>query len=99
MFLFEKFNDKFTIFTDKSVTFFGLLLFLCLNILIPLGGLAAVLLIGWRYGIKQGIAHLKEGAEKLFQNIPILETYFWVSIKYIAPIVIILIMLDALGIF
>ncbi|CCB89188.1 uncharacterized sodium-dependent transporter yhdH [Simkania negevensis Z] len=80
-------------------TFFGLLLFLCLNILIPLGGLAAVLLLGWRWGIKNAIAHLKEGAESLFKNYPFIEIYFRFSIKYLAPIVIILIMLDALGIF
>jgi NSS family neurotransmitter:Na+ symporter len=67
--------------------------------LIPLGGLAAVLLLGWRWGIKNAIAHLKEGAESLFKNYPFIEIYFRFSIKYLAPIVIILIMLDALGIF
>lgn len=80
-------------------TFFGLLLFLCLNILIPLGGLLAVILIGWRWGIKNALAHLKEGAENLFKNYPFLKAYFWISIKYVAPLVIVLIMLDALGIF
>lgn len=80
-------------------TFFGFLLFLCLNILIPLGGLCAVILIGWRWGMKKAILHLKEGTGNLFKNYPILEIYFKVSIKYIAPLVIVLIMLDALGVF
>lgn len=80
-------------------TFFDVLIFLCLNILIPLGGLAAVILVGWRWGIKKGLAHLKEGAENLFKNYPFLEIYFHFSIRYLAPFIIILIMLDAFDIF
>ena len=81
-----------------GMTFFNFLIFLCLNILIPLGGLAAVILVGWRWGIKKALAHLKQGAEGLFENYPFLEYYFKVSIKYVAPVIIVLILLDALGI-
>lgn len=79
--------------------FFDFLLFLCLNILIPIGGLAAVILVGWKWGMNNGIRHLKEGASTLFKNYPVIETYFRISIKYLAPFIIILIMIDALGLF
>jgi NSS family neurotransmitter:Na+ symporter len=80
-------------------TFFELLLFLCLNILIPLGGLSAVILLGWRWGLKKGMSHIREGAENFFKNYPFIGTYLRLSIKYIAPVLIVLIMLDALGLF
>ena len=70
--------------------------FICVNVLIPLGGLAAVILIGWRLGIKKGLTHLKEGAETLFDNYPGVKFYFHVSIKYLAPLIIFLILLDNL---
>lgn len=79
--------------------FFNLLLFLCLNILIPLGGLAAVILVGWRWTFKKAFPHLKEGAEPLFKRAPGLKWYFELSMRYIAPLIIVIIMLDALGIF
>lgn len=80
-------------------TFFSFLIFLCLNVLIPVGGFAAVILVGWKWGIKNAVNHLKEGAETLFQSYPILKTYFYISIKYLAPFIIVVIMFDALGIF
>lgn len=79
--------------------FFNLLLFLCLNILIPIGGLAAVILVGWRWSFKNAFLHLREGAETLFRNHPYLKWYFEISIKYIAPLIIVLVLLDSLGVF
>ncbi len=70
--------------------------FICVNILIPLGGLAAVILVGWRLGIKKGLNHLKEGAETLFDTYPKSKLYFHISIKYLAPLIIFLILLDNL---
>ncbi|MBI3211115.1 MAG: hypothetical protein HYZ47_00275 [Simkania negevensis] len=84
--------------TFLGKTFFDLLLFLSVNILVPLGGLAAVLLVGWRWGIKEGLFHLQEGAGALFENYPFLSLYFRLSIKYLAPLIIVIILLDAIGI-
>jgi NSS family neurotransmitter:Na+ symporter len=86
-------------FTLFGKNFFNLLLFLCLNILIPLGGLAAVILVGWRWTFKNAFLDLKEGAEGLFKIYPPLKWYFEISIKYIAPLIIVIVMLDALGVF
>ena len=78
---------------------FDLLSYLCVNILIPIGGFAAVILVGWRWGQKGTLQHLREGAEAFFKAHPILEKSFFMSIKYVAPLFIIFVMLDALGIF
>ncbi len=78
-------------------TIFELLLWVCLHLLIPLGGLAAVILVGWRSETKHSTAHLRAGAEGLFKNYPWLERYFRISIKVVAPLAIGVVMLDALG--
>ena len=85
----------------KDMTFFGknffnLLLFLCLNILIPIGGLAAVILVGWRWGFRQAFPNLREGAERLFKNHPVLKWYFHFSVRYIAPLIIVIVMLRSI---
>ena len=78
-------------------TFFEILLFSCLHVLIPLGGLAAVLLVGWRWGIRASSKHLKEGAEGFFDRYPLFPYYFRFSIQVIAPAAILLVMFDAFG--
>lgn len=88
----------------KNVTLFGLNIFelvsfLCVNILIPIGGLLAVILVGWRYGIKKGIAHLEEGTKAFFNRITFFKWYIRIGIKYVAPVLIIFILLDLLGFF
>ncbi|MDN3507259.1 MAG: sodium-dependent transporter [Simkaniaceae bacterium] len=80
-------------------TIFSAVLNLCINILIPLGGLAAVLLVGWRWGIKKALHHMETGSHGLFKRFPFLRGYFRIGIKYVAPVIILIIMLDALGLF
>ena len=79
------------IFADS--TLFGMtpltgMSFLCSNILIPFGGFAAVVLVGWSWGIKQGVEALQEGAEPYFKKNKWLTSYFWFCIKYLAPVLI-----------
>lgn len=82
-----------------DLTIFQGVLGLCVNILIPLGGLAAVLLVGWRWGIAKALKHMEAGSGGMFERYPILRGYFRIGIKYLAPLVILLVMLDALGVF
>lgn len=86
-------------FTLFGMTFFNLVLFLCVNILIPLGGLAAVILIGWRWGLKKAMDHLREGSGGLLDRRPIIRHYLCFGMKYLAPLIILFVMLDALGVF
>lgn len=79
-----------------GMTFLELMDFLATGILIPIGGLFAVLLVGWRWGIGKALLNLKEGAEETFAKNPWLGKYFWFCFKYTAPILIGLILLNEL---
>jgi NSS family neurotransmitter:Na+ symporter len=83
-------------YTVGGMTFLDGLNALCSDILIPIGGLFAVILVGWRWGSSKAIIQLKQGAESLFKKHPHLETYFWFCFKFSAPVLIIFILLKAL---
>lgn len=70
---------------------------LCTNFLIPLGGFIAILLVGWFWGANHALQHLKEGAEVLLKRRPFLQKYFWVSFRYTAPVLMLLVFMHALG--
>lgn len=85
----------------KDVTFFGMtfldfMSFLATSILIPLGGLFAVVLVGWRWGVPKAIAQLKIGTTKLFERHQWISKYFWFCFKYSAPALIVLVLLNEL---
>lgn len=67
--------------------------------LIPLGGLAAVLLVGWRWGTHSSLTALRCGAEGQFRAHPWLAAYFWFCFKISAPFLILIVLMDALGVF
>jgi NSS family neurotransmitter:Na+ symporter len=69
------------------------------NMLIPIGGFLAVIMVGWIWGTKNALKSLKLGAEDLFEKHPIIEKYFWFCFKYSAPILIMIVFLHSLGIF
>ena len=73
--------------------------YLATNILIPLGGLFAVLLFAWKWGVPKALSHMRLGAEGLFDRHRWFRFYLIVSIKFIAPLIIILIFLQAIGVF
>lgn len=82
-----------TVFEFPILDFFG---FATTSIMIPIGGFLAVFLVGWRWGFQHAYTALKEGAVDYFRQRPWLKTYFWFSIKYSAPILIIFVFLHAL---
>ncbi|MBI5274674.1 MAG: sodium-dependent transporter [Chlamydiales bacterium] len=82
-----------------GMTFFELISNLCVNFLIPIGGLGAVLLVGWKWGLHYALRHIEEGAKDVFKQFNFLEKYLIFSIKYFCPIVIIVILMNILGIF
>lgn len=84
-------------FTLFGYNFFDAISYLSINILVPLGGLASVLLLGWRWGIKPALDHLNEGAGKIYRNFSSVRGYLKYSIKYFSPIIIALILLNLLG--
>lgn len=79
--------------------FVGFMDTLCSAFLIPLGGLAAVLLVGWIWGVDNAIKELKEGSGNFFDKKRWLLFYFWFCFKYCAPLLIVLVFLNAVGVF
>ena len=65
------------------------------NILVPVGGLWAVLLVGWKWGIKKSFKTLTAQSETSHSK-PLLYQYFKVGVKYSSPLFIILVLLDFL---
>ncbi len=80
-------------------SFFTLLSDFCVNSLIPLGGLIAVLAIAWKCPIKQTLEELKMGGGELFfKRYPFLPCYLHVAIKYLSPIIILFVVLNLYGV-
>ena len=87
----------------SGVQLFGLNLFelisaFAVNILIPLGGLSAVLLVGWRWGYKNAQKHLRLGAENFADRYSLFMTYLKLCIKFISPVIIIIIFLNSINV-
>lgn len=82
--------------TIGGMTVLDLMSFVATSILIPLGGLFAVILVGWRWGVPKAIAQLKTGATELFEKHQWLSRYFWFCFKYSAPVLIVLVLLNEL---
>lgn len=83
-------------YTVHGLTFLDGIDLISNSVLIPIGGLLAVILVGWVWGCKNAIAQLKKGSETLFQNHPWVGTYFWFCFKYSAPILILFVFLHVL---
>ncbi len=78
--------------------FFDFISTLSINFLIPLGGLAALILVGWRLGIKEASLHLREGAGPLYLGFSLVEKILQFNIKYLSPILIIIVLIHLLNI-
>ncbi len=83
-------------YTFFNMTFLDGLDLLCSSVLIPIGGLFAVILVGWRWGFANALLQLKMGSEGLIDRHPMIARYFWLCFKYTAPILILLVFLNAL---
>jgi NSS family neurotransmitter:Na+ symporter len=82
----------------SSMNFFDLISYLSINILIPVGGLSAVFLVGWKWGLKDAFEHLHHGSGKFFTKFVIIDKLLRFNIKYVCPVIIIMILLNLLGI-
>lgn len=82
-----------------GMTFLDLADFAANSILIPVGGFLAVILVGWIWGVEKSINNLKSGSSDFFDRHHWLIRYFWFCFKYSAPLLIMLVFLNALGLF
>lgn len=86
-------------FTVAGKNLFDIVSFIALDIMVPIGGFLAVVLIAWRWGLKKAFPKLEEGAFSLFKRHPWVKGYFWFTLKYCAPLLVILIFLKAIGLY
>jgi NSS family neurotransmitter:Na+ symporter len=76
----------------------GFVDFVATSILIPLGGLIAVVFVSWRWGFGKAYQALQEGDADLLNNRWV-KGYFKLTLQFGAPLLIILVFLSALGLF
>lgn len=81
---------------DKNIL--DMMDFITTGIMIPVGGFFSVVLVGWRWGFHRAFKHLRKGAEELFDKRPFVGRYFWFCIKYVAPVLMIVVFLHSVGI-
>lgn len=86
-------------FTLFQMNFFDLISFISINILVPLGGLAAVLLLGYKVSKNSFFSHLDLGADGFFEKKPFLKKGLFFSIRYVVPVLLFIILLNLLGFF
>jgi NSS family neurotransmitter:Na+ symporter len=82
----------------NQLNFFDIISYLSINLMIPVGGLTAVFLVGWKWGLKGAFEHLSEGSGKFFQNFSLIVKLLRFNIKYVCPLIIIIVLLNLLGI-
>ncbi len=73
------------------------LVYLGSDILIPIGGLAAALLIGWRWKGKQWMEEVSQGASAFMKANPWLKPYLTFCVKYAAPLLIGIVLFQTLA--
>ncbi len=78
--------------------FFDWISYLSINILVPLGGLFAVWLLGWKVRQQEVLDHLDLGADGYLKHHSTLKRWFLFNIRYITPILLVLILLNLLGV-
>ncbi len=86
----------------KDVTFFGKNFFdtadyLASNILLPFGGFFISLFVAWIWGFDKALGEMKKGAVELFDRTPPLVAGWRLFLKYLAPVMIFIVFLNAIG--
>ncbi|MBN2600829.1 MAG: sodium-dependent transporter [Candidatus Marinimicrobia bacterium] len=78
-----------------GLTCFDFVDFISANIFLPLGGIFIALFVGWFWGTKNSVPHLLEGTVKF----PVFLVSTWsILIRFVAPVLILLIFLSSIGI-
>ncbi len=79
-------------------TFFDIVDFLASNILLPFGGLMIAIFAGWIWSRTAVMTAVKEGAQDLFEAYPWFEGIWFILLKFVAPVLIAMVLLNSLGI-
>lgn len=91
---------SFNLMSDMTLfgkTFFDLVDFIASNVLLPFGGLMIAIFAGWVWSRTSVMTAVKEGAEQFFESYPWFEGIWFVFLKFVAPVLITLVLLNSLG--
>ncbi len=77
--------------TFMQKNLFDIISFISINILVPIGGLLSILLIGWKYKFSKMFQEINKNSLPYF--------YLKLSIKYLSPILIVIILISAFFIY
>ena len=92
---------SFNVLTDFHIfglNFFDLADYLTSNIMLPLGGMLISIFVAWIWGFDKALVELKEGAENVFSDYPLIISAWKIFVKYFAPVLIFLVLLNSLGV-
>lgn len=84
--------------TLKGKTFFDLMEFTSANILLPVGGFFIAIFVAWVWTFKKADKELKSGAENLFKRNYWLIAIWKFFLRYISPVLILIVFLHSVGI-
>lgn len=79
-------------------TFFGLTEFLASNLMLPIGGFFISIFVAWFWDYSVVRREVIEGSESLFGKLPWMLSGWRFIIRYVAPILILIVFLSSLGI-
>ncbi len=79
-------------------TFFDISEFLSSNLLLPLGGFFISIFVSWVWGFDKVKNEIRQGAESLFDKHPELLNYWKFILQFVAPVLIIIVLLSSIGI-
>ncbi len=81
-----------------GLTFFDFIDYVSANILLPVGGFLIAVFVAYYWGIDNAVKNLKTGAENFLEKYSWIVSFWKVFIKYVAPVIIIFIFLNSIGI-
>ncbi|MEE9429463.1 MAG: sodium-dependent transporter [Melioribacteraceae bacterium] len=81
-----------------GLNFFDLADYLASNIMLPLGGMLISIFIAWVWGFDKALVELRQGAENMFDKYTFIISAWKIFIKYFAPVLIFLVLLNSLGV-
>ncbi len=62
--------------------------------MVPVGGFLAIILLAWKWGMKKAYKAIKAGPSNFWIDNAFMKGYLWVTIKYVAPVLIVIIFLQ-----
>ncbi|MEE8335545.1 MAG: sodium-dependent transporter [Candidatus Neomarinimicrobiota bacterium] len=79
-------------------TFFDIVDYLASNILLPLGGFFISVFVAWVWGFDKAIVDLKQGLSSWIIDRPWMLKFWKLFLKYLAPVMIFIVFLNAIGV-